>query len=274
VTRSESTKEIAAALAKAQGAIKGAAKDRLNPHFKSAYADLASVWDACRAPLAANGIAVIQGVEADGGTVRVETMLAHASGEWMASTLTLLATPATPQGVGSALTYGRRYGLAAMVGIAPEDDDGNAASVGGADATDDRPAPPPRQSATVCDVALKFGRGKDKMLSALPDDDVRWYVGVWEKDLGDPEKAKFHAKSRENIAAAHAILTSRAKPDGSPASKWDRVKALAPQLTDETLRTIVKDATGKASAGALDEADFLAINTAIAAYIDAGGIPF
>jgi hypothetical protein len=274
VTRSESTKEIAAALAKAQGVIKGAAKDRLNPHFKRAYADLASVWDACRAPLAANGIAVIQGVEADGGTVRVETMLAHASGEWMASTLTLLATPATPQGVGSALTYGRRYGLAAMVGIAPEDDDGNAASVGGADAADDRAAPPPRQSATVGDVALKFGRGKDKMLSAVTDDDVRWYIGVWEKDLGDPEKTKFHAKVRENIATAHAILASRAKPDGSPASKWDRVKALAPQLADETLRVIVKDATGKASAGALDEADFLAIATAIAAHVAGADIQY
>lgn len=129
MTKSESIKEIAAALAKAQGAIKGAAKDRTNPHFKSQYADLASVWEACRAQLAANGIAVVQGVESEGQTVRVETTLAHSSGEWITSSLTLPVAQVTAQGVGSAITYGRRYGLSAMVGIAPtDDDDGEAAS--------------------------------------------------------------------------------------------------------------------------------------------------
>jgi hypothetical protein len=130
MTRSESIKELAAALAKAQGAIKGALKDRTNPHFKSQYADLASVWEACRAQLTANGIAVIQGVECDGKTsVRVETTLAHASGEWVSSTLELPSAQASAQGMGSAITYARRYGLSAMVGIAPtDDDDGEAAS--------------------------------------------------------------------------------------------------------------------------------------------------
>jgi hypothetical protein len=129
-TRSDSIGALVAALAKAQGAMKGATKDALNPHFKSKYADLASVWEACRAPLASNGLAILQPVSAIGPSVTVTTLLAHSSGEWIAESLTMTATANTPQAVGSAITYGRRYGLSAMVGIAPEDDDGEAASTG------------------------------------------------------------------------------------------------------------------------------------------------
>lgn len=128
MTRSDSIGALVAALAKAQAQIEGAVKDALNPHFKSKYADLASVWDACREPLTKNGLAVLQPVSADGSKVTVTTLLTHTSGEWIAEALTLTATQDTPQGVGSAITYGRRYGLSSMVGIAPEDDDGNAAS--------------------------------------------------------------------------------------------------------------------------------------------------
>jgi hypothetical protein len=119
---------IAAALAKAQGEMEAAAKANINPHFKSKYADLASVWDACRGPLSKNGLAVLQPVTADGPKVTITTILAHSSGEWISESLTMTAQQNTPQGVGSAITYGRRYGLSAMVGIAPDDDDGNAAS--------------------------------------------------------------------------------------------------------------------------------------------------
>ena len=119
---------LAAALSKAQGEMENAAKANVNPHFKSKYADLASVWDACRAPLTKNGLAILQPVRANGAQVTVTTMLVHSSGEWISESLTMTAQQNTPQGVGSAITYGRRYGLSAMVGIAPEDDDGNAAS--------------------------------------------------------------------------------------------------------------------------------------------------
>lgn len=119
---------LAGALAKAQGEMEGAAKGNVNPHFKSKYADLASVWDACRGPLSKNGLAVLQPVSAEGPKVTVTTILAHSSGQWVRESLTMTAQKNDPQGVGSAITYGRRYGLASMVGIAPEDDDGNAAS--------------------------------------------------------------------------------------------------------------------------------------------------
>lgn len=121
--------KLAAALAKAQGAIGDAKKDSLNPHFKNKYADLSSVRDAIMAPLAGNGLSYVQFPEADGSKVSCETMLMHESGQWMRGKLTMIATQANPQGIGSAITYARRYSLMAVIGIAPaEDDDGNAAS--------------------------------------------------------------------------------------------------------------------------------------------------
>lgn len=119
---------LVAALAVAQGKITGALKDSANPFFKSKYADLASVWDACRSALSENGLAVIQQAEADAEGVLVTTTLAHSSGQWTRSTLRLIPKDGSPQGVGSAITYGRRYALAAAVGVAQVDDDGNAAS--------------------------------------------------------------------------------------------------------------------------------------------------
>lgn len=129
MNQSDSIAALAAALAKAQGAIKPAIKDSNNPHFKSRYADLASVWDACREPLSENGLAVIQTTDEvpDGSAVLLVTTLVHSSGEWIAGRLRLNPVKADPQGMGSAITYARRYALAAIVGIAPDDDDGEAA---------------------------------------------------------------------------------------------------------------------------------------------------
>jgi hypothetical protein len=126
--QSESIAKLAEALSKAQGSIKGAAKDTENPFFKSRYADLASVWDACREALTANGLSVIQTTDDGVEGVTVITTLAHSSGEWMRGRLTMKPVKNDPQGIGSTITYARRYALAAMVGVAPEDDDGNSAS--------------------------------------------------------------------------------------------------------------------------------------------------
>lgn len=127
---SESIAALAASLAKAQGKIENAKKDSDNPHFRSKYADLASVWEACRDSLSENGIAVIQAPGTDdNGAVTMTTTLAHASGEWMSSTMACKPARADAQSMGSVITYLRRYSLAAMVGVAPdEDDDGEAAA--------------------------------------------------------------------------------------------------------------------------------------------------
>lgn len=120
---------IAKALARAQGQIRGALKDSSNPFFKSTYADLASVWEACRKPLSDNELAVVQPIDMIDGSMYLKTILMHSSGETIEGRMIMqLSDKATAQQVGSLITYYRRYGLAAMVGVAPEDDDGNAAS--------------------------------------------------------------------------------------------------------------------------------------------------
>lgn len=129
MNKSESIAELTKALVNVQANLKPAVKDAKNPFFKSNYADINSVWDSCRDLLADNGLAVIQTTAPAEHAVIVETILAHTSGEWIGGELLLPLTKGDAQGVGSAITYGRRYGLAAIVGIvADEDDDGNAAS--------------------------------------------------------------------------------------------------------------------------------------------------
>jgi hypothetical protein len=127
--KSEQINELAAALAKAQGQLEGAKKSSNNPFFKSKYADLAECWNTCREALTANEISVIQMPEEinENGRLNITTMLAHSSGQYISSTLTMTVTKLDPQAIGSAITYGRRYALAAMVGLAQEDDDGEKA---------------------------------------------------------------------------------------------------------------------------------------------------
>jgi hypothetical protein len=127
MTTSDSINEIAAALAKAQGEMGGAVKDAANPFFKSKYADLASVRDACIGPLSKHGIAVFQSPSVAGAVVSVETMLAHSSGQWVRGSVSCTAKDDSPQSVGSAITYLRRYALQSFAGVAPEDDDAEAA---------------------------------------------------------------------------------------------------------------------------------------------------
>lgn len=125
--RSEQINELAAALAKAQGEITGALKDSANPFYKSKYADLASVWDACKEPLSKNGLCVIQTPRiTERGRVLVTT-LAHSSGQWISSELPINPVKDDPQGLGSAISYMRRYALTAIVGVAQIDDDGEKA---------------------------------------------------------------------------------------------------------------------------------------------------
>lgn len=135
--RSENIGNLAAALAKAQGEMENAKKDAANPYFSSKYADLAGVMDVARKPLADNGLSVMQFPRSGEETIEVETLLAHESGEWVSETLVLPALMKAKDGlrfdaqsIGSAITYARRYAYQSIVGIATEDDDGNAAAAG------------------------------------------------------------------------------------------------------------------------------------------------
>ena len=125
--QSENINELALALSKAQASITGALKDSANPFFKSRYADLASVLDACRAQLSGNGLCVTQTTDLIDGLVVVRTTLAHSSGQWISGILPVRAKDDSPQAQGSGITYARRYALAAIVGLAQIDDDAEAA---------------------------------------------------------------------------------------------------------------------------------------------------
>jgi hypothetical protein len=129
--QSESIASLAKALSIVQGKMTYAIKDSANPFFKSKYADLESVWDACRSRLAENGLAVMQfpGLYSDlDKSMSLTTILTHVSGEWISQEMSVPVTKPDAQGAGSALTYMRRYALAAVVGVVQADDDGNAAS--------------------------------------------------------------------------------------------------------------------------------------------------
>ena len=127
--QSDSIKELVTALSKVQGELTYAKKDSANPFFKSTYADLESVWDACRSLMAANGLSVIQmpGNYFE-GRMWLVTRLCHNSGEWIEQEMSVPVTKLDAQGAGSALSYMRRYALSAFVGVVQADDDGNAAS--------------------------------------------------------------------------------------------------------------------------------------------------
>lgn len=121
-------KQIASALVKAQKQFSPALKTSSNPHFKSRYADLSACVEAVIDGLSANGIFLSQPQHECADGVIVETIFLHESGEmFSAGKLHVPAAKQDPQGYGSALTYARRYSLMAACGIAPEDDDGNAA---------------------------------------------------------------------------------------------------------------------------------------------------
>jgi len=161
--RSDEINELAAALAKAQSEIRGAVKDANNSHFRSDYATLQSVWDACREPLTKHGLSIVQAPGNDeNGNVTVETMLLHSSGQWMSSVLACKPQKQDAQGLGSVVTYLRRYALAAVGGIAQADDDGEAGSGRGAAPSQAPPQMAPAQ-ASVSRGNKGAGSDADKM---------------------------------------------------------------------------------------------------------------
>jgi len=200
MTTSEQINEIAAALATAQAAIKPALKDSTNPHFKSKYADLTSVWDAIRGPLSANGISAVQeAVTLDDG-VAVMTRLIHKSGQWIeCGPLTVPAMKRDAHGVGSATSYARRYALSAAVGVVADDDDGNAAV---------------KSTATSEQVALFKP-------SAAPEKFDEW--------LADLESTAVEGLSALKEAWTASPATLRAYLTKTDPERWDRLKVKAGQ---------------------------------------------
>lgn len=164
---SESIAALAASLATAQGELKNVEKGKINPHFKSRYADIADGLDVVRPVFSKHGLSVVQATDymPDTGVFVLVTRIIHKSGEWIESTYPL-PTNGKPQDVGSALTYARRYALFSLAGVAgtDEDDDGNdAQNTTQARKPASRPAPPKvpveppfeaEESAKVCETMV------------------------------------------------------------------------------------------------------------------------
>ena len=172
-------KEIYTALAKAQKTFESARKTANNPHFKSKYADLSACMDAVRGPCNEQGIFVTQTIESVESGVLIETVFAHESGEvYQGGKLFMPVQKHDAQGYGSAITYGRRYSLLAACGVAPEDDDGNAAAKAAPEkivhAPTGQPMVDPARLSIIADVA-------DAIKQHFADGDM---VGAFEEASG------------------------------------------------------------------------------------------
>ncbi len=172
--------ELYGALAKAQGEITNAAKNSKNPHFKSDYADLASILDTVKPALSKNGIAVIQSTAFDGSMVTVTTVLAHSAGGSISSEASCVPAKMDGQGIGSATTYLRRYGLAAMTGVAQADLDGE----------DSKHSTPPAPAVR-----------KPKAKPNVPQDAVEKVIEAIQAGRGTADKAIAHWKRKYTISA-------------------------------------------------------------------------
>lgn len=185
MNKSESIKELSRALCAVQGEIEGAKKDSTNPHFRSKYADLTSVWEAIRNPLTNHGLCVSQVADtSDSAHICIETILMHVSGEYISGKMTLPVSKQDPQGHGSAITYARRYALAAIVGVCPEDDDAEGAT--------DRSVKPKPQNVEFVgdwrDATVHFGKNKDKKLGEMSKQALEWYLDLFERKVEQQEE--------------------------------------------------------------------------------------
>ena len=195
--RSESTKEIATALSSFQGKMTAVKKDATNPFYKSKYASLDTIWETIRKPLSENGLAITQTMGIYDTTNSVlTTTLYHTSGEWVSGELLLNPVKNDPQGLGSAITYARRYSRSAILGlVSDDDDDANTATKPAQEAK--APVETPQKSETIDGITLPqtkkiHATAKEKGLSP---ESARSYMQKTFKKLSTKELTKEEAST-------------------------------------------------------------------------------
>ncbi len=184
-------KELLDALSRAQGKVDNAKKLSKNPHFKSNYADLATIWDVIREPFTAEGLSIVQlPCEAPAGQVGLRTIIGHSSGQTLEESFFLgLKDASNPQQAGSAFTYMKRYALLGVAGIASEDDDGNAAT--------GKPSP----AAAAVDYSATCAEAMKQLLGASDEEARVLYATVRNSSIGEPAKAELLKKMYDHIQA-------------------------------------------------------------------------
>jgi hypothetical protein len=190
---SDQVTELFTALSKALGEIESLPLNKTNPHFKSKYADLAITIEKAKPALMKHGLMLLQAVENEGNKYVVESMITHSSGQWLKSKVELLLTKQDMQGLGSATTYAKRYAAQSLLFVAgDEDDDGNAASQGGAkkDAKEKQPeAPKTPQGPTVPMLKRLYAIGHGM---GWPPESVRVYcMAKVQRTPGKLSKAQY-----------------------------------------------------------------------------------
>lgn len=212
MNQSEQVDKLFQALSKLQGDIRGAKKDSENPFFKSKYADLEACWDALRSPLAANGLCVAQTVTLlASGEPGLITTLGHSSGQWIRGEMPLNMKAKDPQAQGSALSYARRYSLAAITGLVQTDDDGEAAMERGPagkgmiESGNGIQKEGPRLGTLPKDITDKLGSNPSgKLIEELHGDVTRKLVGILEEKYNGREMPTRAAEMHSHLVS-HAM---------------------------------------------------------------------
>jgi hypothetical protein len=199
MNKSESIKELATALALFQSEVEDPTKSGDNPHFKSKFVELNGLLEAVRPVLSKHGLSIIQSPGGNGQDITITTLLMHKSGEWIEfEPFTLKAAKIDPQGAGSAVTYGRRYSLSSVLGVAwDDDDDGNKGSGKKDKKEDDKQLPPQQQSA----------QPPISSPDARPPSD--------EELANEPQRKMLYAKSKSKGLDADAMLKTIFNIDGT-----------------------------------------------------------
>lgn len=200
MNRSETMTKLIPALIAAQKAMGPAVKTAFNPHYKTRYVDLEGAWEACREALWANGLTVIQTTILVEGQARLITTLVHESGEWVESEYPLRPVKDDPQGLGAAMSYARRYSLMAIVGLAPEDDDGQTASRATRSSHEQPHSPTERASESL---GPRLGTTTTKTRERF----ANWIAKIIDRwSEAEPLGDETDRRSRE-FRIAHALLT-------------------------------------------------------------------
>lgn len=198
--------QLVKALIEAKKKFKPLLKNKVNPHFRNEYADLAAVHDAVDDALGANGLTICQPIEVGtNGTFYLKTELLHVSGESKCSIFPLPGG-GKPQDVGSALTYGMRYSICAMLGIAPkqdEDDDGNAAQAAGGDGKKPEGKPAPARQPQPAQKPVESNHWVGAVMKV---DNVA--NGKWMVVGGDAAMTQFGTSTPEHAATASSAIGS------------------------------------------------------------------